>query len=334
MNFPDSSKKAPNVFVGVSDDTGAPALVSTVRVSGTTVVNVTPSPPPPAPVVDFIANPVEGFAPLTVSFIDQSTNSPTSWLWDFKNDGTATSTLQNPVYQYTDSGIYTVKLTAINSSGSGSETKLNYINVTSTPPCVPVTYTKYLVAAFSNGFRASSAFGALVTNDPTPTWQSIGPGFDQSLELINTESLVFPDLSGLNNNEWDLQQSVGFGTYVMRSLLKASTSDLVPNPLGETVTANRIGISQPSYSEIYLRLPAGDTDKVWLRSDSYSPGDPALGGANKAYEVVIVVGPTPDVGDIYKIISTPDGINPGVVSVERSTEELYDQYGVSVRCQP
>ncbi|MGA2934840.1 MAG: DUF2341 domain-containing protein, partial [Methanomicrobiales archaeon] len=64
---------------------------------------------PTPPVAAFSASPISGKAPLTVTFTDQSTNTPTSWSWDF-GDG-ATSNLQNPVHTYTAAGTYTVKLT-------------------------------------------------------------------------------------------------------------------------------------------------------------------------------------------------------------------------------
>ncbi|RKY11274.1 MAG: hypothetical protein DRP82_07660, partial [Planctomycetota bacterium] len=58
---------------------------------------------------DFEASPTQGTAPLTVNFADKSTGSPTSWEWDFNNDGTVDSTDQNPTYTYNDPGWYTVK---------------------------------------------------------------------------------------------------------------------------------------------------------------------------------------------------------------------------------
>ena len=49
-----------------------------------------------------------GTAPLTVTFTDTSTGSPTSWLWTF-GDG-ATSTDRHPIHTYTAPGNYTVTL--------------------------------------------------------------------------------------------------------------------------------------------------------------------------------------------------------------------------------
>jgi PKD repeat protein len=80
---------------------------------------------PRSPVVDFTADPVSGVFPLTVQFNDTSTGDPTSWEWDF-GDGN-TSTEQNPVHVYADSGKYTVKLTSTNEFGSSYLVKKGYI---------------------------------------------------------------------------------------------------------------------------------------------------------------------------------------------------------------
>jgi len=54
----------------------------------------------------------------TISFTDISTNGPSSWLWDF-GDGN-TSTNQNPIHNYTSSGVFDVKLTTTNQYGTDS----------------------------------------------------------------------------------------------------------------------------------------------------------------------------------------------------------------------
>lgn len=83
-----------------------------------------------APVVDFSADTTSGAATLAVTFTDASTNTPTSWAWDFDDPGgTETSTSQNPTYNYTTPGTYSVKLTATNAAGAGSLTKTDYIVV-------------------------------------------------------------------------------------------------------------------------------------------------------------------------------------------------------------
>jgi PKD repeat protein len=87
--------------------------------------------PTEAPVADFSASPTSGLAPLSVHFTDLSTNSPTSWAWDFDNDGVIDSTVKNPVWAYEASGSYSVKLAVSNIIGSDDLVKEYYIDVSS-----------------------------------------------------------------------------------------------------------------------------------------------------------------------------------------------------------
>ncbi len=91
--------------------------------------------PEVAPVAEFSGTPTSGYVPLTVQFTDLSTNTPTSWLWNF-GDG-ETSVEENPLHIYDTVGVYTVTLTATNAGGSDSEVKVNYITVLSGDPTSP-----------------------------------------------------------------------------------------------------------------------------------------------------------------------------------------------------
>ena len=80
-------------------------------------------PPPPSNVVaNFNAVLLMGSDRLTATFTDTSTNTPTSWLWEF-GDGT-TSTEQNPVHIYNLAGTYAATLTATNDVGSDAITRV------------------------------------------------------------------------------------------------------------------------------------------------------------------------------------------------------------------
>ena len=105
----------------------------------------------------------------TVTFDDNSTNSPTSWFWYF-DDGT-TSTLANPVHTYTDNGLYNVCLTATN--GAGSNTL-----------CQNVLIDSYLspTAAFSYTGEPDVAFTDLSTNAPTSWAWDFGDGGTSALQ--------------------------------------------------------------------------------------------------------------------------------------------------------
>lgn len=62
-----------------------------------------------------------GNAPFTVRFHNTSIINPTSWQWDFDNDGTIDSTIPSPVHTYTAVGNYSVKLIVSNSIGVSKE---------------------------------------------------------------------------------------------------------------------------------------------------------------------------------------------------------------------
>jgi PKD repeat protein len=80
--------------------------------------------------VDFSSDVQTGHDPLTVHFHDQSTNSPTSWDWDF-GDGTAHGNTSNPTHVYASAGSFDVNLTVNN--GSGHMIKSKYIITDTTP---------------------------------------------------------------------------------------------------------------------------------------------------------------------------------------------------------
>ncbi len=119
----------------------------------------------PTPVADFTSDVVTGIVPLTVNFTDLSTSTPTSWSWDFKNDGLATSILQNPSYQYTAIGTYAVKLTATNVCGGDDEIKIAYITVL---PPAPVA--DFVASVVMGPAPLTVDFTDLSTNAPT-SWE-------------------------------------------------------------------------------------------------------------------------------------------------------------------
>ena len=115
-------------------------------------INLPPAPPPPqAPIADFIAQPLitTGDAPFLVNFVNASTNSPTSYEWDFTNDGVVDATTPNASYTYVTPGVYNVRLRAINAYGADDEVKTGYITVTA-PPATG-TYTNLELKFEVNG---------------------------------------------------------------------------------------------------------------------------------------------------------------------------------------
>ena len=122
--------------------------------------HITVNAPLIAPTAAFSSDVQTGTAPLTVTFTDASTGTgPLTYAWDFNNDGTIDSTVQNPAYVYSIAGTYSVNLSVTGPGGSDSELKTGYITVTVKPP-VPVKP----VAAFSA--TPTSGYAPLTSNSP------------------------------------------------------------------------------------------------------------------------------------------------------------------------
>lgn len=90
------------------------------------------------PAASFSYMPVVPPATTPVQFTDQSLNQPTSWSWNFGDNGT--STLQNPTHVYANAGTYTVTLIVCNCVSCDTVTYL--INV------VPSGVEEYGLSAF------------------------------------------------------------------------------------------------------------------------------------------------------------------------------------------
>ena len=114
---------------------------------------------PSAPVAQFTGSPTSGVAPLSVSFANSSTGSITSYTWDF-GDG-ATSTLASPSHSYAAAGVYTVKLTVTGPGGSNTQTRSNYLTVTTSSAPVaqftgsPTSGVAPLAVSFANSSTGS-----------------------------------------------------------------------------------------------------------------------------------------------------------------------------------
>jgi PKD repeat protein len=108
---------------------------------------------------------------LNIIFSDSSSNSPTSWLWDF-GDGN-TSTQQNPSHIYLANGTYTVCLTATNSFGTDSTCKT--VNVSCALPDANWGY---------NDSNRTVSFSDSTSNSPVYWLWDFGDG--------NTSTLVNP----------------------------------------------------------------------------------------------------------------------------------------------
>ena len=134
-----------------------------------------------APVANFSATPTTVSVGQPVQFTDLSTNTPTSWAWDFDNSGSMDSTAQNPTFSYAAAGTYAVKLTVTNSAGSDIEVKLAYITVTAAVPVAPTA--NFTATPLSGNAPLTVVFTDTSTGSPTGwSWDFTNDGVYDSTE--------------------------------------------------------------------------------------------------------------------------------------------------------
>lgn len=106
------------------------------------------------PVANFTATPISGFGQVSVNFIDNSSNHPTTWSWDF-GDGN-TSNLQNPNHGYQTVGIFSVTLTVNGGSTATAIITVNPVASFSTNPSTLVGNEPFTVSFTDNTIGATN----------------------------------------------------------------------------------------------------------------------------------------------------------------------------------
>jgi PKD repeat protein len=169
---------------------------------------------PPAPVAAFSGSSTSGEAPLAVQFTDQSTGSITDWSWTFGDGGSSTE--QSPSHEYQNAGSYTVSLTVTGPGGWDTETKTDYINVTS-PAQIEV---------FFDSFESSYDWTANWSQDSQNDWRrrttrSIEGNYAAEVDgfASNSQLISAPiDLHGKQNATitfwWYIESGLDAGEYL------------------------------------------------------------------------------------------------------------------------
>mgnify|MGYP003320870624 FL=1 len=111
--------------------------------------------------LDFSTSPTAGGSPFSVTLTTSATGNPNSYIIDWGDGTTETTSDSTPSHTYTENngGQFTIAITALNTSGAGagssfSTTKTNYITVYTPDPSVSFAL-----------YRASSGGSALSGND-------------------------------------------------------------------------------------------------------------------------------------------------------------------------
>jgi PKD repeat protein len=236
-----------------------------------------------APVTNFTAStqilPIGGGV---VNFYDLTTNGPTSWSWSFPGATPSTSTEKNPSnITFTQTGNYTVSLTATNSFGSNLKTSVAYIKV------------QGVDMGLVNLLSPPANFRILVDrNDPTLVnfrWTSASPSPTVNYKFKIRRVTTINDFSFTSNNN-GLDSGISLRESFLDSLITTlgSTSDSVlcawrasgfngadsvtSNPFIVTIRRNPVGINQissvvPDNFNLYANYPNPFNPKTIIKFD-------------------------------------------------------------------
>ena len=200
--------------------------------SGYTVAGVPPAPP----VAAFSANVTAGDAPLTVRFTDLSTGNPTSWAWDFEDDGVIDSVEQNATFTYAAAGTYTVNLTVANAGGGDSAVKTDLITVTPPPgPTVLPGYNNIFIRVANN---AGAKYNAFCNNTYNVMFEGIGRGLN-ALHVSTDPAANFGQVTVTENQTGTFYATDSGGKgYEDDILLMVAVNGTIPDNFRLRITAD------------------------------------------------------------------------------------------------
>ena len=231
-----------NVIIGQHEDYGI-------------LINSSAGNPPTA---DFTASSTTVCEGNTVSFMDASTETPTSWSWSFTGGSPSSSTAQNPTITYNTAGTYQVQLTATNANGSDMETKVGYITVNDcgSPPVVTSSQCGTTISSIKE-----TIFFQAVANATSYEYRIIEDGTSNQFTASNGVyriSLASFGASIKFNTLYNLQaRAFVNGAFTNYSPICQITTPAIAVP---TVTSSQCGTTISSVNEtIFFRAVANAT---------------------------------------------------------------------------
>ncbi|MCF8427717.1 MAG: PKD domain-containing protein [Bacteroidia bacterium] len=284
------------------------------------------------PIANFSANHTQGCAPLLVQFTSLSTNSPTTYLWDFGNGNT--STLQNPSASYVVAGKFAVKLTVSNSLGSNTKTLVDYITVYPLPSVAFGTNPNKGCAPLLVSFQDSSS---------SPLSSIVSWAWDFGDGAISTSKN--PNNTYYASNSFSVSLQVTDGNGCRNSLIKNNLVLVQTKPTLDFKASSFFGCGLP-FSTPFTPLvsPAGTYSYKWdfgngTQSTLSNPTanystkgnySVSLQVVTSAQCTVSLVKPAyikiADVVPNFNISGTPDLCAPGNVSIINTTN--FDTFGI------
>ncbi|MEY3052107.1 MAG: hypothetical protein RLY31_1892, partial [Bacteroidota bacterium] len=236
------------------------------------------------PVAGFSANPPVGCAPLSVTYTDQSTNSPTSWSWSFPGAVPATSAQQNPTVSYLVPGSYNATLVATNAAGSSTTSQTGAVEVLALPTASFSYTTLGLTAIFTNTSSGNATAWLWDFGDGQTSAE------ENPIHTYATDGFYNVTLTASN-------QCGGTPTTLVLPVFTPPTAAFVASPLAGCagMTVSFTSVSSPN-----------TTGWLW----SFPGGTPA----SSAQENPVVTYTTPGVYNVTLTVSNPAGSNSATQS--------------------
>ena len=113
---------------------------------------------------DFDVSSTNSYIGDEIQFTDTSLGNPTTWEWDFENDGIYDSFEQNPIHNYSTVGTYSVKLKITRDTQEDFLIEDNLITIEHIPPAEPQNVQVNIV--YPHAMISWSAVDTNIYGDP------------------------------------------------------------------------------------------------------------------------------------------------------------------------
>jgi len=193
------------------------------------------------PVANFSFSPNPVCAGSTVSFIDQSTNSPIAWSYTLAGATPSVITIQNPTVLYNTAGVYTVGLTALNLSGpSAPVVKTITVNARPNSTILPGAITVC---------QGATAIFSVIATGPAPFTYSWNTGSTTySIAASPTTTTIYSCIITGSNGCTATQSAVANVSPGPNVTTLANPANICNPTIPATLTAVAIGFSPLTYS--------------------------------------------------------------------------------------
>ena len=188
-----------------------------------------------APVAAFSGTPpLTGPAPLGVVFTDSSTNTPTSWRWEYNETSGGGwiqfSTARNPAHSF-PAGTYDIRLTATNAIGSDTMTQYGYITA------IPLPVASFTANQTSGVIPSALKFTDTTTNNPTSwIWEYNETSAGGWTQFSTTQNPIHTFSTGKYDIRFTATNAGGSNT-----MTKFGYITVTAVPITHTITASAAG---------------------------------------------------------------------------------------------